>query len=96
MSGDHFNWGCYFQLQEFIEEINEEIEKNNKPIICDEYKDYSTFPRHYSPETVKILKKIVKDGRKLAKLLKAVDYLYSDDYSEESFLEKIKEINKEK
>ncbi len=72
MSGGHFN-NCgyvYHRVEEFAEELKDAIIKNE---------------RNYSPKTIYILNQILDRIEETHKLMKVVDYLFSDDLSEETF-----------
>jgi hypothetical protein len=63
-----------------------EIQNNNKP---DEY-EYA--PPNFSPETINYLRKQLLKMRKMAEIMRHVDYLYSGDHGEDSFMERVKEV----
>ena len=90
MSGGHFNGNSYiyYQVHQFADELENEIENNEKPDIWD-------YCPSYSPETLSVLKLQISKINKIAKIMKAIDYLYSGDHGEDSFLEAIKAIQEE-
>lgn len=90
MSGGHFNHNSYiyYQVHQFADELENEIENNERP------NEYDYCPG-YSPEVLEILSHQVAKINKIAKVMKAIDYLYSGDYGEDSFLEAMKKIEEE-
>jgi len=88
MSGGHFG-DCgydYYKVAQFADELEVEIQNNNKP---DEY-----APPNFSPETINYLRNQLIPMRKMAEIMRAVDYLYSGDHGEDSFMYRVKEIEK--
>jgi len=84
MSGGHFNHS-YYHFNMFADDLEEEILHNNDKNDCNHSYDFSN-------QTIKELNKIIKLCRKCANLVYEVEYLYSGDIGEESFLKNIKEI----
>ena len=87
MSGGHFGDYDYYKVQQFADELEEEIWNNDKE---DEY----GYVRNYSPETIKYLRKQLRQMRHTAEIMRHVDYLYSGDHGEDSFMERVKEVEK--
>ena len=90
MSGGHFN-DCgyeYYKVAQFADELEVEIQNNNKKL--DEYE----YAPNFSPETIKYLRKQLRQMRKVSKIMRHIDYLYSGDYGEDSFMWRIKEEEK--
>ena len=90
MSGGHF-CDCgytYHKVAQFADELEEEIQNNNKP---DEY-EYA--PPNFSPETIKYLRKQLLKMRKMAEIMRHIDYLYSGDHGDDTFMERVKEVEK--
>lgn len=87
MSGGHFNGNgyIYYQVHQFADELENDIENNDRE---DEY----GYRRSLNSQTLDVLKKHVPEINKIAKIMKAIDYLYSGDYGEDSFLEAVKKI----
>ena len=86
MSGGHFG-DCaydYYKVEQFADELEVEIQNNDKP------DEYDCAP-NFSPETLKYLRKQLIPMRKMAEIMRHIDYLYSGDHSEESFMERMKE-----
>ena len=89
MSGGHF-CDCgydYYKVEQFADELEEEILNNNKE---DEY----GYAPNLSPETLKYLRKQLRQMRKTAKIMRHIDYLYSGDHGEDSFMHRVKEEEK--
>ena len=87
MSGGHFNDNdyVYYKVAQFADELEEEIQNNTK---LDEY----GYAPNFSPETIKYLRKQLIPMRKMVEIMRAVDYLYSGDHGEDSFMERVEEI----
>ena len=88
MSGGHFNHNnyIYYQVSQFADELDNEIERNNT-------KDEWGYAPELSEETLNYLRQKVVELRKIAEEMRHIDYLYSGDHSEESFMERMKESN---
>jgi len=88
MSGGHFNHNSYiyYRVHQFADELKNEIEQNN---IEDEW----GYAPELSEETLNLLRQKVSEFYKIAEEMRHIDYLYSGDYSEESFMERMKESN---
>jgi hypothetical protein len=90
MSGGHFG-DCgydYYKVAQFADELEVEIQNNNKKLD-----DYEYAP-NFSPETLKYLRKQLMKMRKMAEIMRHIDYLYSGDHGEDSFMERVKEVEK--
>jgi hypothetical protein len=77
MSGGHFCDYAHFRIYDFGYLLEQELAINKKD---------------YGEEVISILKKTVPEIYRMVEVLNAIDYLYDGDYGEESFLEKMKEI----
>lgn len=91
MSGGHFN-DCgyeYYKVYQFADELEHEISRNGKAGTDG---DHSNWYPNYSQECIEYLKEQVPKLRKMAEIMKCCDYLYSGDYSDNSFMERIKEL----
>jgi len=87
MSGGHFGY-CgydYFKVAQFADELEQEIANN---LVEDEY-GYS--PNH-EPEVIEYLKEQLPKLRKIAEIMRHIDYLYSGDHGDGTFLERVKEV----
>jgi hypothetical protein len=85
MSGGHFGDYDYYKVSQFADELEVEIQNNNKP---DEYE----YAPNFSPETIKYLRKQLLKMRKMAEIMRHIDYLYSGDHGDDSFLLRVKEV----
>ena len=90
MSGGRFNNSgyIYFHVDQFADELEILIENNKK---VDEY-GYASL---YSEEVIIMLREQIQYMRKMAKTMKAIDYLYSGDHGEESFVREMIRISKD-
>ena len=87
MSGGHFT-DCgydYYKVAQFADELEEEIQNNNVE------QDFGYTP-NYSPEVIEYLKEQVPKMRKMAEIMRHIDYLYSGDHGDDSFMERVKEV----
>jgi hypothetical protein len=86
MSGGHFNGNryIYYQVYQFADELENEIERNN-------IKDEWGYAPELSEETLSLLRQKVSEIRKISEEMRHIDYLYSGDHGEESFMERMKE-----
>jgi len=63
-----------------------EIQNNNKKL--DEYE----YAPNFSPETIKYLRKQLRQMRKVSEIMRHIDYLYSGDHGEDSFMKLVEEV----
>ena len=87
MSGGHFNSNeyIYYRVSQFADELENDIQKN------DSEDEYGYAPR-YKQQTIDYLKPKIEEIRKMAEIMRAIDYLYSGDHGEDSFLEAVSNI----
>lgn len=87
MSGGHFNSNRYvfYEVDSFADELELEILNNSKP---DEWGGCPNFDE----QTLQRLRACVPQIRQAAKLMKEIDWLYSGDHGEDSFLRKLDQI----
>jgi hypothetical protein len=85
MSGGHFcdNSYPYYKVSQFADELEEEIQDK---------KDEYGHSYNFSPEVIEYVKEQLPKMRKMAEIMRAVDYLYSGDHGDDSFLLLVKEI----
>ena len=91
MSGGHFN-DCgyvYYEVAQFADELEVEIQNNDKP------DEYGYAPPNFSPETIKYLRKQLRQMRKVSEIMRHIDYLYSGDHGEDSFMDIVENIEAE-
>ena len=93
MSGGHFDYEDQ-KLNYCIDQLKKDLRKAKKAVKPD---DEYTYYFHYDNEqTFKIVKQMIKRAKKLRKALHEYDWFISGDTDEEFFLEKYKEIYKNK
>lgn len=85
MSGGHYNnhGYVYYQVEQFADELEMDIRNNNR-------KNEYNYSPDFSEETLQILKRELHNIRRVATLMRHIDYLYSSDYGEDTFAEQIK------
>ena len=89
MSGGHFN-DCgyiYHKVSQFAYELENEIQNNN-------VKDEWGYASNYNQEVIEYLEEQVHFLHKMADIMRAVDFLYSGDYSDETFMKKVMEVER--
>ena len=88
MSGGHFT-DCgydYYKVKQFADELEDEIRHNGK---VGEEGDW--YPNH-SDEVIEYLKEQVPKMRKMAEIMRHIDYLYSGDHGDDTFMDRVKEV----
>ena len=85
MSGGHFGDYDYYKVAQFADELEVEIQDK---------KDEYGHSYNFSPETIKYLRKQLRKMRKMAEIMRHIDYLYSGDHGEDSFMYRVKEVEK--
>lgn len=86
MSGGHFN-DCgyvYYKVSQFADELEQEILYNGK-VNEDGYK------YDYDPDVIDYLEDQIPKLRKMAEIMRHIDYLYSGDIGDDGFLLRVKE-----
>lgn len=87
MSGGHFN-DCgydYYKVAQFADELEQEIATNN---TVNEYGG----KHDYGPDVIYYLEAQLPKLRKMAEIMRHIDYLYSGDHGEDSFMDRVKEV----
>lgn len=87
MSGGHFG-DCgydYYKVLQFADELELAIANNNN---VDEYGD----KHNYDPDVIDYLEVQIPKMRKMAEIMRHIDYLYSGDHGDDSFLLCVKEV----
>ena len=87
MSGGHFG-DCgydYYKVAQFADELELAIVNNNK---VDEYGDKYNF----DPDVIDYLEDQIPKLRKMSEIMRHIDYLYSGDHGDDSFLLCVKEV----
>jgi len=90
MSGGHFN-DCgyeYYKVAQFADELEVEIENNGREGTTEN--GYEWYPNH-DPDVIDVLQEQIPKLRKMAEIMKHIDYLYSGDIGDDSFLLSMKE-----
>jgi hypothetical protein len=91
MSGGHFN-DCgyeYYKVSQFADELEAEIQNNGREGSKED--NYEWYPNHES-EVIEYLKEQLPKMRKMAEIMRHIDYLYSGDHGDDSFLLRVKEV----
>ena len=93
MSGGHFcdNNYPYYKVAQFADELEEEILKNGQKREDGGYYGEEYYPA-FEPEVIEYLKEQLPKLHKMAEIMRHVDYLYSGDHGEDSFLLRVKEV----
>ena len=89
MSGGSFDY-TFHHVDDFADGLENRLEKKD-----DEYAVFDSTIT-YTPKTIAKLKEIIKLSRKTAKLMKEVEWLFSGDTGDDTFMERVKKIEKEK
>lgn len=76
---------CYHNVSTFADELEQEVKDNS-------VKDSNGYSRDYSQETLDCIKSYLPQMCKIAEIMRACDFLYAGDYGEDSFIEKVKQI----
>ena len=91
MSGGHFN-DCgyeYYKVSQFADELEHEILNNGREGTKEN--GYEWYPNH-DPDVIDVLEEQIPKLRKIAEIMHDIDYLYSGDIGDDSFLLRMKEI----
>lgn len=84
MSGGHFNDNeyVYYKVAQFADELELEIQ-------CNSVDNGRGYCPNFSEATLKELKKWLPRLKQMADVMHHIDYLYSGDYGEDTFLERM-------
>jgi len=91
MSGGHFN-DCgyeYYKVSQFADELEHEILNNGREGTTEN--GYRWYPNH-DPDVIDVLEEQIPKLRKMAEIMRDIDYLYSGNIGDDSFLFRMKEI----
>ncbi len=88
MSGGSFSY-AYRRVEQFCEELERRVKQRD---FVDEWEPQ---PNYVGPEAMIKLREILVLTCRAAKLMREVEWLYSGDTSDESFLERVNEIEAE-
>lgn len=86
MSGGSFNYS-YNRVNEFVETLHERLENTQRR------NDWGELENMFSPKTLVLLKEIELTAARTAKLMKEAEWLYSGDTGEDTFKERVDNIN---
>lgn len=79
MSGGSFNY-AYSCVNEFVDKMKDRLDN------VEETNEYGEQPNKFSPEVIDMLREIELTVRHTAKLMKEVEWLYSGDSGEKTFV----------
>ena len=91
MSGGHFG-DCgydYYKVAQFADELEVAISHNGKAGTDG---DHSNWYPNYDPDVIDYLEAQIPKMRKMAEIMRHIDYLYSGDHGDDSFLLRVKEV----
>jgi hypothetical protein len=88
MSGGHFGEYDYYKVYQFADELEEDIRHNGKAGTDGDHSNW--YPNH-SDEVIEYLKEQLPKMRKMADIMRHIDYLYSGDIDDDGFLLRMKE-----
>ena len=93
MSGGHFgNCGYdYYKVYQFADELEDEILNNGRERNDTGYYGIDHYP-NFPDEVIEYLKEQLPKMRKMAEIMRHIDYLYSGDHGDDSFMERVKEV----
>ena len=90
MSGGHFGDYDYYKVDQFADELEVEIENNGKSKDDSGYYGEKWYPNH-DPDVIDVLREQIPKLRKMATIMRDIDYLYSGDIGDDGFLLRMKE-----
>ena len=90
MSGGHFGDYDYYKVSQFADELEIEISNNGKGKEDCGYYGEKWYPNH-DPDVIDILQEQIPKLRKIADIMRHIDYLYSGDIGDDGFLLRMKE-----
>jgi hypothetical protein len=90
MSGGHFGDYDYYKVSQFADELEIEISNNGKGKEDCGYYGEKWYPNH-DPDVIDILQEQIPKLRKIADIMRHIDYLYSGDIGDDGFLLRVKE-----
>jgi hypothetical protein len=89
MSGGHFGDYDYYKVSQFADELEVEISRNGKAGTDGDHSHW--YPNH-NEEVIEYLKQQVPKLRKMSEIMRHIDYLYSADTCDDSFMDRIEEV----
>ena len=95
MSGGHFNDNgyIYHKVSQFAYELEEEIQNNGREKEDCGYYGEKYYPSH-SPEVIEYLEEQVHFLHKMGDIMRHIDYLYSGDHGDDTFMERVMEVER--
>jgi hypothetical protein len=90
MSGGHFGDYDYYKVSQFADELEIEISNNGKGKEDCGYYGEKWYPNH-DPDVIDVLQEQLPKLRKIADIMRHIDYLYSGDIGDDGFLLRMKE-----
>lgn len=91
MSGGHFYPEyVYYRIEDFVNEVEDAIHKNGKERSKSYYGE-QYYP-DYGEEVVNYIKSKLPEMRKMAEIMRHIDYLYAADHGPDSFMNRVKEV----
>ena len=91
MSGGHFGDYDYYKVDQFADELEVEIENNGKAKDDSGYYGEKWYPNH-DPDVIDVLREQIPKLRKAAEIMRHIDYLYSGDHGDDTFMKRVKEV----
>jgi hypothetical protein len=85
MSGGSFDY-AYGKVFQFADELGVKLDKH------DRMNEYGETPYAFEPATLSKLREIEKLARKTAALMKEAEWLYSGDTGDDSFMDRVANI----
>lgn len=85
MSGGSFDY-AYSRVQDFADELGAKLDNWNKKT------EYGDALYEFEPATLAKLREIERQARHVAALMKEAEWLYSGDTGDESFMERVRQI----
>jgi len=85
MSGGSFDYACY-RVEQFADDLGLRLDEFDKK------DEWGYQPNKFEAATLAKLREIEALARHTAKLMKEAEWLYSGDTSDDSFMERVREI----
>lgn len=95
MSGGSFQY-AYSTVERFAEDLEISLDKDLEISLDVSHDDDAEELNCWNPKTIEQLRRIVADARDFAKVMKAVEWLYSADIGEDTFFRHLLEIELKK
>lgn len=95
MSGGHFG-DCgydYYKVAQFADELEQEILNNGKGKYEDRTYGQEWYPNH-EPQVIEYLKQQLPKMRKMVEIMRHIDYLYSGDHGDDTFMKRVEEVER--